>query len=342
MPSLHLPDLFNLFTKLSLRRTLNGMILLVSFVVSRVLGKPVIWGRPIAVTIEPTTACNLGCPECPSGLRSFTRPTGSIKSPFFKETIDALHRDLLYVSFYFQGEPFLNKGLTDMIQYAASKNIYTAVSTNAHFLDDDTARRTVESGLDRLIISVDGATQDTYEKYRVGGSLPKVMEGASNMVKWKRRLKCKKPFLIFQFLVVKPNEHEVAAMQDMARQVGVDALWLKSAQVQDFENDPNGLIPTLDQYSRYQKDRLGKTQIKNKMPNHCWKMWHGNVISWDGRVLPCCFDKDAAHQLGDLNSTTMEEIWKNKKYRKFRTELMQSRKNIDICANCSEGLRIWN
>jgi radical SAM protein with 4Fe4S-binding SPASM domain len=131
-------------------------------------------------------------------------------------------------------------------------------------------------------------------------------------------------------------------MQDMARQVGVDALWLKSAQVQDFENDPNGLIPTLDQYSRYQKDRLGKTQIKNKMPNHCWKMWHGNVISWDGRVLPCCFDKDAAHQLGDLNSTTMEEIWKNKKYRKFRTELMQSRKNIDICANCSEGLRIWN
>lgn len=342
MSSLHLPDIFNLITKLSLRRTVNGIALLASFVVSKMLGKPLIWGRPIAVTIEPTTACNLGCPECPSGLRSFTRPTGSIKSPFFKETIDALHRDLLYVSFYFQGEPFLNKGLPDMIQYAASKNIYTAVSTNAHFLDDYTARRTVESGLDRLIISVDGVTQDTYEKYRVGGSLHKVLEGASNMVKWKKVLNRKKPFLIFQFLVVKPNEHEIAAMQDMARQVGVDALWLKSAQVQDFENDPNGLIPTLDQYSRYQKDRFGKTQIKSKMPNHCWKMWHGNVISWDGRVLPCCFDKDAAHQLGDLSNTTMAEIWKNKNYRMFRTELMQSRKNIDICANCSEGLRIWN
>ncbi len=342
MSSLHLPDIFNIITKLSLRRTLNGIALFISFVVSKVVGKPLIWGRPIAVTIEPTTACNLGCPECPSGLRSFTRPTGSIKSPFFKETIDALHRDLLYVSFYFQGEPFLNKGLPDMIQYAASKNIYTAVSTNAHFLDDDTARRTVESGLDRLIISIDGATQDTYEKYRVGGSLYKVLEGASNMVKWKRALNRNRPFLIFQFLVVKPNEHEVAAMQDMARQVGVDALWLKSAQVQDFENDPNDLIPTLDQYSRYQKDSFGNTQIKNKMPNHCWKMWHGNVISWDGRVLPCCFDKDAAHQLGDLSSTTMAEIWKNKNYRKFRTELMQSRKNIDICANCSEGLRIWN
>lgn len=342
MPFPHLPDLFNILSKLTPRRTVNGIVLFSSFLVSRLLGKPIVWGQPLAVTIEPTTACNLGCPECPSGLKSFTRPTGAIKSDFFSETIDALYRDVLYVSFYFQGEPFLHKGLLDMVRYASSKKIYTAISTNAHFLNDEQARKTVESGLDRLIVSIDGATQATYEQYRVGGELSKVMEGAARVVKWKKALQSRTPFLVFQFLVVKPNEHELAAVREMTKQVGADALWVKSAQVQDYENDPNQLIPTLGEYSRYRKDASGKTQVKNKMPNHCWKMWHGNVISWDGKVLPCCFDKDARHQVGDLHHSSMQEIWKNKNYSKFRSELMQSRKNIDICANCSEGLRIWN
>lgn len=342
MSSVYLPDLFNIVAKLTLRRMVNGTALLVSFTISRLLGKPIVWGRPIAVTIEPTTACNLGCPECPSGLKSFTRPTGAIKTAFFKQTIDDLCKDVLYMGFYFQGEPFLNKGLLDMVHYASSKNMYTAVSTNAHFLDDDRARKTVESGLDRLIVSIDGASQATYEQYRVGGHLSKVIEGAACIVKWKKILKKRTPFLVFQFLVVKPNEHELSAVHAIANQVGADAVWLKSAQVQDFVNDPNKLIPTLDRYSRYRKDASGKVQPKNKLPNHCWKMWHSNVISWDGKVLPCCFDKDAQHQLGDLQQTPMQEIWKNKKYNNFRAELMQSRKNIDICANCSEGLKIWS
>ena len=83
----------------------------------------------------------------------------------------------MYLIFYFQGEPYLNPDFLDMVKYASGKKIYTATSTNAHYLNDANARRTIESGLDRLIISIDGTTQETYQQYRVGGHLNKVLEG---------------------------------------------------------------------------------------------------------------------------------------------------------------------
>lgn len=128
----------------------------------------------------------------------FSRPTGSLKLDLFKQWIDSTYNDLLCLSFYFQGEPFLNKGFWKWWPMLPQK-IYTATSTNAHFLDDDTARRTVLSGLDRLIISIDGTTQETYEQYRKGGELSKVIEGAKNMVKWRKELNSKTPYLVFQF-----------------------------------------------------------------------------------------------------------------------------------------------
>jgi MoaA/NifB/PqqE/SkfB family radical SAM enzyme len=132
-----------------------------------------------------------------------------LRKDFFSETIDQLSKDLLYLVFYFQGEPYLNPGFLDMVRYASSKKIYTATSTNAHYLNDENAKRTIESGLDRLIISIDGTTQEVYEQYRVGGKLDKVLEGTKNIVRWKKELKSRTPFIIFQFLVVKPNEHQV-------------------------------------------------------------------------------------------------------------------------------------
>lgn len=333
-------DTLNLLSKLSFRRAWNGIRVLSSFYISKWTRRPVQWGYPISISFEPTTSCNLRCPECPSGLRAFTRPTGMLKHDFFRETIDQLHKDLLYLVFYFQGEPYLNPSFLDMVQYATAKRIYTATSTNAHYLDDANARKTVESGLDRLIISIDGTTQEVYQQYRVGGQLHKVLEGARNIVKWKKTLKSRKPFVVFQFLVVKPNEHQVEEAKQLAKDTGVDDIWFKTAQVYDFEKDPNGLIPENDQFSRYRKTENGYV-FKGKLANHCWRLWHDPVITWDGLVAPCCFDKDAQHQLGDLRKKSFKEIWKNPEYSKFRREILRGRKNIDICSNCSEGTRVW-
>ena len=315
--------------------------MLSSFYIGRLLNKPVQWGYPVSVSFEPTTSCNLRCPECPSGLRQFTRPTGMLKNDFFRKTIDEIHKELLYLIFYFQGEPYLNPEFLSMVKYASDKKIYTATSTNAHYLTNEIAKKTVESGLDRLIISIDGTTQEVYQQYRVGGNLEKVLEGTRNIVKWKKELKSKTPFIFFQFLGVKPNEHQVEDIKRLAKEAGVDEVRFKTAQVYEYETDPNNLIPTIDRYSRYTKNADGTYTAKNKLANRCWKLQHANVITWDGLVVPCCFDKDATHQLGNLKTQSFKEIWHNDNYKQFRTELMRSRKNIDICSNCSEGVSVW-
>ncbi|MEO6894128.1 MAG: radical SAM/SPASM domain-containing protein [Ginsengibacter sp.] len=341
MPQVNYNDAINFLSKLTVRRIWNATKVYSSYYITLITKRPVQWGLPVSISFEPTTSCNLKCPECPSGLRQFTRPRGMLKKDFFTKTIDEIYEDILYLIFYFQGEPYLNKNFLEMVSYASSKGLYTATSTNAHFLTDEMAKKTVESGLDRLIISLDGTTQEVYEQYRREGNIEKVIQGARNIVKWKKELKSKTPFVFFQFLVVKPNEHQIEEVKRLAKEVGVDEVRFKTAQVYDYENDPNQLIPENEKFSRYKKDKSGKHTAKNKLQNHCSRLWEANVITWDGMVVPCCFDKDASHQLGDLKKQSFKEIWQNKNYKKFRKDITNGRKNIDICANCSEGVSVW-
>jgi radical SAM protein with 4Fe4S-binding SPASM domain len=263
-----------------------------------------------------------------------------LEEGFFRRTIEELHKETLYLTFYFQGEPYLNPKFLDMVKHASSKGIYTSTSTNAHYLDDTNARRTVESGLDRLIISIDGTTHDTYRSYRIGGSLDKVIEGTKNIIKWKKELRSATPHVIFQFLVVRPNEHQVDEVKKLGRELGVDEVRLKTAQVYDHEKG-NDLIPVNEKYSRYKKSSDGTYVIKNELLDHCWKLWQSCVITWDGMVVPCCFDKDASHRMGDLKTTSFNELWKGKAYNNFRASVLRARNEIDICRNCTEGTRVW-
>lgn len=258
----------------------------------------------------------------------------------FQGVIDQLAPTLNYLTFYFQGEPYLHPQFLEMVQYASRKGIYTATSTNAHFLKDDLAKATVLSSLDRLIISIDGTTQDTYQSYRVGGSLQKVMESTRNLISWKKNLKSKTPHIVFQFMVVKPNEHQIPEVYKLAREVGVDQVVLKTAQIYDYKAG-SPLIPDRDKYSRYSRNKDGSYTIKNKLLNHCWKMWHSCVITWDGKVVPCCFDKDAHYTLGNLSHNSFSEIWNSQTYNHFRASLLRSRNEIEICKNCTEGTKVW-
>ncbi len=337
---LHWRDTSRFISKLTLRKLVNMLRLYVSFFISKYRSRPLHWGNPMTVSFEPTTACNLRCPECPSGLRSFTRNTGNLKSDFFRKSIDQISDTLTYLIFYFQGEPFINPDFLEMVTYASQKNIYTITSTNAHFISDDIAKRTVESGLDRMIISIDGTTQEVYEQYRKEGELAKVIEGAKNMVKWRKKLGSKTPHLIFQFLVVKPNEHQIDEVYALAEEIGIDEVKLKTAQIYDYE-EGNPLIPTNEKYSRYTKGSDGKYKVKGDILNQCWKMWNSCVITWDGKVVPCCFDKDANHVFGSLSTESFEHIWTNENSQVFRQQIKEGRDKIDICTNCTEGCKVW-
>jgi radical SAM protein with 4Fe4S-binding SPASM domain len=198
----------------------------------------------------------------------------------------------------------------------------------------------VESGLDRLIISVDGTTQETYAQYRIGGNLETVLEGARNVVRWKKTLKSSTPLIIFQFLVVRPNEHQIDEIHRLAREIGVDEVKLKSAQVYDYQHG-NPLIPSLDRYARYRQTASGDWVVKHALTPHCWKLWHSCVITWDGVVVPCCFDKDAQYRLGDLKTSAFRSLWHSPAYDAFRRSILLGRDQIDICQNCTEGCRVF-
>lgn len=295
---------------------------------------------PTSLSIEPTTSCNLRCPECPSGLRSFTRPTGMLNVDHACRWIDELAPWLTYVNLYFQGEPLLHPKLDQLMAQCHRHGIYSSTSTNAHHLTEAKCQALIDAGLNRLIVSIDGLTQETYASYRVGGTLSKVMEGTRNMVEAKRQ-RGRGPHLVWQFLVVGPNEHELPDLLEAASACGVDEVEIKTAQLDD-PRDGHPLLTDSAAHRRYDRDPMtGQWTLRNALEDACWRMWQGAVLTWDGRVVPCCFDKDAQHVMGQLGDQSMAEIWHNAKYTAFRRTLFADRSGIPMCTNCSEGSHVY-
>ncbi len=297
-------------------------------------------GYPISLSVEPTTSCNLRCPECPSGLRAFSRNTGMLDLDLFQNILDQLSPTLLYLNLYFQGEPLLHPKFFELVRMAKRKKIFTNTSTNAHFLKEENSKALVGSGLDRLIISLDGITPETYRNYRVGGQLDKVLEGTKTLVEAKRLSSSKTPLIFFQFLVSRQNEHEIPEARKLAKEMGVDGILFKSMQVMDLDRESR-FLPKNPVYSRYESNGKGGLKLKGMFENECWRMWSGAVITWDGLVVPCCFDKDATHQMGDLKVDPFSRIWNGQKYRDFRKAIFTDRSQIEMCKNCSEGAKVW-
>lgn len=333
-------DLLNISKNLTFYRMWNLFVLRFSYTHSKLTKKNHHKGQPFSLSIEPTTACNLGCPECPSGLKQFTRATGKLQLELHQKMLDELSKSVFYINYYFQGEPFLHPQFLDLIRQAKKHKIYTATSTNAHFIDEQKAKEIVASGLDRLIISIDGLTQATYENYRVHGKLEKVIEGTAHLIKAKKELNSSTPHLIFQFLAVKPNEHEIPDVFQLGKKMGIDEVRIKTAQLYDYKNG-NPLMPENIEYARYKQNSDGTYSLKYKTGNRCWRMWSSCVLTWDGKVVPCCFDKDAQHQLGDLSTVSFQSIWRSKQYEGFRQAILSHRNQIAICQNCSEGAKVW-
>ncbi|MCB9245277.1 MAG: SPASM domain-containing protein [Flavobacteriales bacterium] len=297
-------------------------------------------GLPVSISIEPTTSCNLRCPHCPSGLRSFSRPTGMLNPEMNKRIIDQLGTTLSYITYYFQGEPLLHPGFSEMVHYASSKKIYTASSTNAHHLNRSTCDTLIDSGLSKLIISIDGSTQESYSTYRIGGNLNKVIDGTRNLLEARRVKKAANPVIVWQFIVFRHNEHEIGQIRQMAKELGVDSVQIKTAQLYDPDENLE-MLPSDKKWSRYTVDN-GKVKFEPSHLNSCRRMWSGCVITWDGEVVPCCFDKDAKYGMGNIQSSDFESIWNGDKYRDFRDTLFRGRQNIDICMNCSEGVKVFD
>jgi len=316
------------------RKLNNYFRLIISYLLSftkKIAGKNL---SPAFISIEATNFCNLHCPECPTGTNCIPSTKKTFNIDLLQNIINQLESTLTHVILYFQGEPFLHPQLTELIRIIHSKNIYCTTSTNGQFLNKNKAEAIVLSGLDKLIVSIDGTTQETYEKYRVGGSLEKTLEGIRNLTESKKKLNSLTPFIELQFLVLSSNEHQMPKMKALAKDLEVDRLSFKTAQLNDFENG-NELMPKTARYSRYKKNKNGQFFLKKRQKNRCWRLWSGAVINVDGEVLPCCFDKKSAYSFGNIYENSFFEIWHNKKASGFRKSILQNRKQYEMCRNCT-------
>ncbi|MFW6019279.1 MAG: radical SAM/SPASM domain-containing protein [Bacteroidales bacterium] len=324
--------------KLSFRRSWNLIKQEISYPLSYLLKKPLVWSYPSSFSLEPTNNCNLNCPECPAGELNMKRARGNINSQVYKSVIDQLAEHAMYLILYFQGEPFLHPDIFDIIHYARSKNLYVVTSTNGHYLDEEKSHQLVNSGLHKLIVSLDGTDQEAYEAYRKGGDINKVVQGIENVVEAKKQLNSRKPIIEIQFLVLKTNEHQIEEIRRLSKSLNVDKLALKTAQVYDYKAGSK-YIPRTEKYSRYRKLKSGNYEIKMPLKNRCHRMWSGCVITFDGYVVPCCFDKDASFAMGNIREHSFKDIWKNENYQKFRKQIFANRQEIEMCRNCTEGLK---
>ena len=322
----------------TLKRFFNAIKILLSFSLSKVIKKPVVWGMPLSYSIEPTNRCNLKCPECPSGLGALTRPLGLLKKEDFIKIVDEIKSTSFYIQLFFQGEPFINKQLPVLIKYAQSKKMYVSISTNGHFINEENVDEVLKNAPDKLIYSVDGLDEDSYQNYRVGGTFKQVDEGLRLLINRKKELGLKKPFVEFQFIVMKQNEHLIEDVKEYGKVVGVDKVVFKTMQISSYDNAKK-FLPSNKKYSRYILEN-GSFKIKQEIKNHCFALWRTSVITWDGKVVPCCFDKDAFYEFGLVNGTTFEDVWRDNSYNNFRKKILRDRKSVNMCTNCTEGLKV--
>lgn len=328
----------NIIKYLTIKRAVNAVKIIGSFYYSRLTRRPVIWGMPISYSIEPTNHCNLQCPECPSGLGTLTRPLGLLKLSEFKKLIDQIYDTGFYVQLFFQGEPYINKDLPKMICYAQSRNIYISISTNGHFINEENVDYVLDNAPDKLIFSVDGLDEESYQNYRVGGTFEQADRGLRSLIRRKKERGLKKPFVEFQFIVMKQNEHQIDEVKEYCKEVGVNKLVFKTMQISSYENAVK-YLPANKKYRRYTLEN-NSFRIKNEIKNHCFALWRTSVITWDGKVVACCFDKDAENELGKLNGSELSDVWNSEQYTDFRKKVMTNRKDVPMCTNCTEGLKV--
>lgn len=306
----------------------------VSYAISNISKSGKVSGMPVSLSIEPAAICQLHCPECALGSNSIVRSNKLMDFDLYKKVIDEVEPNLLYLLLYFQGEPFLSPTIFDMITYADNKNIYTATSTNAQNINQTVASKIVKSGLKKIIISLDGVTQETYETYRVGGNLNKTLQAIEFINAEKKAQNSRFPAIELQMIIFRHNEHEIGAFKKIAQKMKVQKITIKTAQIYNY-TEKTELIPTIKKYSRY-KTINGNWELKKKLHNRCLRMWQSAVITTDGELLPCCFDKNADFSYGNLNKYSVKELWNNDKALSFRKRILSNRKSIDMCQNCSE------
>ena len=291
--------------------------------------------KPIKLVLEATNICNLHCPGCFTGLGENGRVRSSTSLDFYRQILRELGETLMEIEFYNWGEPFLCKSITTMIAEAHEKGIATTICTNFSVpFDEAKAEAVVRSGLSRLSLSLDGATQENYAKYRRGGDLSLALRNAQMVFDAKKRLGSTTPEMIWSFHVFPHNVEEVDGARAKAIEMGFDGYFFSKGLTYEEEWQDT-------QYSYFPPIY---------MPIRCNFLWYYAVIHNDGGVAPCCGSFYREDDLGKLSTgpgqpgaASFAEIWNNEAFQGVRGLFASKLKNATapcggLCDECPQTL----
>ena len=292
--------------------------------------------KPITAMIEPTNYCNLHCPLCPTGAGLIKRKPENLSFEDFKKILDNLGSSIIHVRLWNWGEPFLNKDFSKMVRYAKSKKIFVNTSTNSSFLNEKIMVELIDSGLDQLIVSLDGASEETYNKYRKNGDFKKVVLSLKKISEIKKSRGINYPEVKLQFIVMRHNEHEISEVIKLAKFTGVNTVFFKTVGIMDPElkKDIEKYIPQNKKFRRYfsMENELKSPKLSSGICNYLWEEATVNV---DGSMVSCCRDAHGKYVFGNLKEQNISKIWNSPKMVNFRKTILNNKNRIDICQSCS-------
>ncbi|HHT9138096.1 MAG TPA: radical SAM/SPASM domain-containing protein [Candidatus Wunengus sp. YC60] len=294
---------------------------------------------PNDIVIETASVCNLNCTICRSVKAELGRKNRFMSLAIFKKIIDDIAPICNTIGVSFCGEPLLNRDIFQIIRYASDRGMCVSMLTNGVLLNADARMGILDSGLNFMAISMDGATKHTYESIRIGGSFDTLVENIRLLVKERNQRKLPHPSIDLQMVITQKNIHEVDAFAKLARGLGVERAYLKSLHIDRSREDVDYVKNLEKDYfvnsttlpARYMIDKKGNLELKDK--GLCPQKVKTPVITTDGKVLPCCFDIFGEHVLGDIANQRFLDIWNSSKYINFRRNLAKHRR-LPMCANC--------
>lgn len=308
----------------------------VGYLASILFRKPLVLGYPYSISVEPTTLCNLQCPECVTGRGELRRRSGEMDFETFKTIVNQVSGFAYNLLLHFQGEPMMSPNIIPFISYATSKRLITEMATNATLINESNAALLVKSGLKKIVISLDSADFSNLGFYRRGEKKDAVVAGISAIVSAKESLGSQYPIVVLELLMFKVNIDSISKFKDSAKKLGADVVRLKTVQVVSG-SDPEILVPLGTNYSRYRVCSDGTTVIKGNPNKPCSAPWFKFSVTHDGWIVPCCFDKNAFYVMGSIRFSSLKESWKSKHYNRFRKNLLTRRGSMPVCSECPYG-----
>jgi len=296
-------------------------------------------GAPYNVTIEPVNMCNLRCEFCSTPPWVMKRQKKCITMAEYEKLVNELKNFNHYLWLYLGGEPFLNPHFSKMVAFASKNNMHVATSTNATLFKPEWIKEIVSAKMDHMIISLDGATKETYEKMRINGKFEKTIENIKMLTGEKKRQYSVKPFVELQMIVSKINQHEVEEFKVLGKQLGVDKVVFKSIAIPTWLYDEKESQALKEKYFpkfgkiRYSKEEPTIGEMRVKQFGKC-PFAKRSIIFADGTVSMCCYDLDGKYSFGNAIKDGFKKVWESEKYTKSRPLI--ANRSFELCKTCAQ------